>query len=161
MVVLKELGQADVLQLQMLLEKCSEYLVYQDGKPVEQTAALELLNDRPEEVDISNKVVFGIYNNKDNQIIGVIDLITGYINSGTISLGLMLVEPQKRSKGIGRDAYKKLAKWAFDKQFSKIRLGVLSGNGKGLKFWENMGFNKTGDIKLYLTKEFFVLEKSL
>lgn len=73
----------------------------------------------------------------------------------------MLLEPNSRGKGIGNKAYDVLEEWVVSQQFNKIRLGVLFGNEKGLRFWKRMGFIETGEVKQHLSKKVFVLEKHI
>lgn len=58
----------------------------------------------------------------------------------------MLLEPFSRGKGIGIRAYEQVEEWAISQQFNKMRLGVLLGNEKGLKFWNSMGYIKAGEV---------------
>lgn len=98
-------------------------------------------------------------------MIGVFDLIMGYPEPKTLSLGLMVLEPSSRGKGTGDKAYKLLEEWIVRQQFDRIRLGVLFGNPKGLNFWKRMGYSETGEVKNQmrqnrkLSKKFMVLEK--
>jgi len=52
---------------------------------------------------------------------------------------MRLHEPSVRGRGIGNKAYKVLEEWAVSQQFNRVRLGVLFGNEKGLKFLEKDG----------------------
>lgn len=163
-VSLKVLTKEDIPSLQELLQRCSDYLVFQAEEPVQEGAALALFNDMPEGVTEKDKVLFGILNER-GQMVGVFDLIKGYINLRTLSLGLMLIEPPSRGRGIGARAYALVEEWALCQEFNKIRLGVLFGNEKGLRFWHRMGYQETGEIKdpfrPHLTRKITVLEKNI
>ncbi|HZK83186.1 MAG TPA: hypothetical protein VFC58_00610 [Desulfosporosinus sp.] len=54
-----------------------------------------------------------------------------------------------------------MEEWAISQQFDKVRLGVLFGNEKGLRFWKSMGHTETGEVKPHLSKKFMVLEKNI
>lgn len=163
-VTLKKLSNNDLPQLQELLERSSDYLAFQDEEPVKPSAAQELFEAKPDGDADSDKVIFGIFLNQDN-LIGVFDLIKGYSGPKTLSLGLMLLDPCSRGRGIGKRAYKLLEEWATTQQFNKIRLGVLMGNENGLRFWQSVGYKMTGEVKtkirLSLSKEVLVFEKSI
>lgn len=159
-VTLEVLTKDDLLLLQVLLEKCSDYLIFQDEEPVKSSAAQDLFNVRPDGINDKDKVIIGIFNNQ-KQLVGVFDLIKSYAGPRTLSLGLMLINPSSRGQGIGNKAYRLVEEWAITQEFNKVRLGVLFGNEKGLKFWNSMGYTETGEIKPHLSKKFMVLEKNI
>ncbi|EGW41896.1 GNAT family N-acetyltransferase [Desulfosporosinus sp. OT] len=149
-----------LFQLQMLMEKSNDYLTFQDEGPVKPSAAQDLFKASPDGIEDKDKVILGVCNVQE-QMVGVFHLIKGYPNPKTLTLGLMLLEPNSRGKGIGKKAYDVLEEWVVSQRFNKIRLGVLFGNEKGLIFWKKMGFTETGEVKQYLSKKVFVLEKHI
>ena len=126
-VTLKALTKDDLPLLQVLLEKCFEYLTFQDEKPVKPSAAQDLFDAKPNGAEENDKVLLGIFTDQ-KQLVGVFDLIKGYTGPRTLSLGLMLLDPTSRGKRIGNKAYKLLEEWVINQQFNKVRLGVLFGN---------------------------------
>jgi GNAT superfamily N-acetyltransferase len=126
--------------------------------PAKSSAAQDLFEARPDGIDNNDKVILGIFDASD-QLAGVFDLIKSFPNSRTLMLGLMLLDPSCRGKGYGSMAYEILEEWAVSESFNKIRIGVLFGNERGLKFWEKTGFVKTGEVKEYLSHKVLVLEK--
>ncbi|HBW36869.1 GNAT family N-acetyltransferase [Desulfosporosinus sp. BICA1-9] len=158
---LKVLKKEDFPILQALLVRCSDYLIFQDEEPIKSTAAQDLFNYRPEGVEDKEKVLLGIFVDGQEQLVGVFELIKGYPVPNTLTLALMVLELFSRGKGIGSKAYEALEEWAISRQLNRVRLGVLFGNEKGLKFWKSMGYSETGEIKPYLSKKFMVLEKNI
>jgi RimJ/RimL family protein N-acetyltransferase len=158
---LEILNERNIPELQELLIKCSDFLTFQDGEPVKKDAANDLLMSKPETVSNSDKIVFGVYESQDHSLVGVIDIIMNYAGPTTISLGLLVIEPQSRGKGIGEKAHELVEDWACRNNFSRIRLGVLFGNDKGLRFWHRVGYKETGEVKPYLFHKFRVLEKQI
>lgn len=159
-VTLEVLTKDDLLTLQVLLEKCSDYLTFQDEEPVKSSAAQDLFTARPDGIENKDKVILGILNDQ-KQLVGVFDLIKSYSGPRTLSLGLMLIDPYSRGQGIGNEAYQLVEEWSISQSFNKVRLGVLLGNNKGLRFWKNMGYSETGEIKPHLSNKFVVLEKNI
>ena len=157
-VSLKVITIGDFPLLQILLERCSDYLTFQDEEAVKPSAAQDLFNIKPDGVKVDDKVLLSIVSDQ-KQLVGVFDLLKGYPDPTTLNLGLMLLEPSSRGKGIGTKAYKVLEEWIVSRQFNKVRLGVLFGNEKGLSFWRKMGYIETGEVKPYLSNKFMVLEK--
>ena len=161
LIKLEVLNERNVPELQELLVKCSDYLTFQDGEPVKKDAANDLLVSKPDNVSIKDKIVFGIYKNDDHSLVGVIDIIMRYAGPYTLSLGLLVLEPRSRGKGIGETANELVEDWARSNNFSRIRLGVLFDNEKGLRFWHRVGYKETGEVKPYLFHKFRVLEKPI
>lgn len=159
MIELKLLTKDNIIETQELLEKCHEFLQFQDGEPVGENAAMDLFADLPANVGPESKVDFGIY--QDDNLIGVFDLIKAFPNQNCVVLGLMMLEPASRKQGYGLEAYKLLEQWVMDQGFHKIRLGVIIGNEVGYSFWASNGFTETGEIKPYKSKSIKVLEKSV
>ena len=158
------LRKDDLPLLQVLLEECSDYLTFQDEEPVKPSASYDLFDAKPDGVKENDKVLLGIFT-EQKQLIGVFDIIKGYSGPRTLSLGLMLIAPSSRGKGMGNKAYKLLEKWVITQQFDKVRLGVLFGNEKGLRFWKSMGYIRTGEVitqmRPNLSKKVMVLEKAM
>ena len=159
-VTLEFLTKDDLRILQVLLEKCSDYLTFQDEDSVKLSAAQDLFNAMPDGIEDKDKNISGIFNDQ-KQLIGVFDLIKNYPSSKTLMLGLMLLEPSSRGKEIGSKAYEVLEESVSSQLFNKVRLGVLFGNEKGLRFWKRMGFTETGEVKQHLSNKVLVLEKNI
>jgi RimJ/RimL family protein N-acetyltransferase len=143
------------------MNKCVEFLAFQDEHPVEPNSAETLFNDHPEGYDISSKRVYGIYLADDRQLIGVVDLLFYYPDSNSACIGLFMLDPDYRNCGLGKEAYFMVEKEILKNSMMKIRLGVLEGNMQGFYFWKKMGFSLTGERKPYLSKYFRVMEKKL
>lgn len=161
MITIETLNENDIPELQELLIRCSDYLIFQDGEPVKEDAAQNLLISRPSNVSINDKKVFGIYMNHDHSLVGVMDIVMRYAGPDILTLGLLVIQPELRGNGIGEKAEKLLIDWARSNNFSRLRLGVLFGNEKGLRFWHKLGYKETGEIKPFLFHKFRVLEKPI
>ncbi|CAA7601374.1 Acyl-CoA N-acyltransferase [Acididesulfobacillus acetoxydans] len=103
-ITLRELTREDLPNVQALLERCSDYLTFEDEEPVRPGAALELFSERPDGVEESHKVLFGIANEAQESV-GLFDVLRGYPDPKTLNLGLMLLELPSLGKGIGEKAY--------------------------------------------------------
>jgi GNAT superfamily N-acetyltransferase len=158
-IILEILDERNIAELQELLIKCSDYLTFQDGEPVKKDAAKDLLMSKPDTVSIKDKIVFGIYKSHDHSLVGIVDIVMRYAGPEILSLGLLVIEPTWRGKGIGETAHELVETWARRNNFSRIRLGVLFGNDKGLRFWHRVGYKETGEVKPYQSHKSRVLEK--
>ncbi|KLU61547.1 hypothetical protein CEB3_c22270 [Peptococcaceae bacterium CEB3] len=125
-ITLRELTREDLPAVQALLERCSAYLTFQDEEPVKPGAALELFSEKPDGVEESDKVLFGIVN-EAQELVGLFDVLRGYPDPKTLNLGLMLLEPASRGKGIGEKACKALATYDRMPLEGAIRINHLAG----------------------------------
>lgn len=158
---LKVLSWQDIATLQDLLEKCSDYLTFQNGSPLGKKAAEELFTVRPEGTTDKQKLVCGIYKDGTEELIGVFDLVQAYVGPAVLSLGLMVLEPAQRGQGTGSSAYRELEAWARSEGFQRIRIGVLFSNDDGLRFWRKHGFLETGEVRSFQRHLLRVLEKKI
>lgn len=55
-------------------------------------------------------------------------------------LGLMLIEPEERGKGLGNIVHEALVDWAKDLGAKSFRIGVIEENFKGMNFWSDLGY---------------------
>jgi len=135
----RRLDSTDGDALQALLERCTDYIQLVCGTPTWPSAAQALLTQVPEGKGSSDKFVIGIYADTRN-LIGVLDAIQNYPASDEWHLGLMLLEPQQRNRGLGGQLYRAFEHWVAQFGAQYIRLGVVEQNDQGYRFWQRMGF---------------------
>ena len=86
----KVIIEEDLSLLQVLLERSSDYLIFQDEEEVKPSAAWDLFNIKPDGVEVNNKVLLGILSDQ-KQLVGVFDLIKGYPETQfTLPIGVNL-----------------------------------------------------------------------
>lgn len=80
------------------------------------------------------------------ELIGMIDLRLQWPDAVVVSVGLFMVAERYQCQGIGRQAWQLLEPWlATSAQMHKARLRVEQFNPKALKFFEQIGFQLTGE----------------
>lgn len=96
----------------------------------------------------------------------MIDCLVGFPTKDKAHIGLLLLNENYQSQGLGKLAYINLE--SYLRQFpsiSKIRLAVVNTNNKVLKYWEKMGFHLTDEVKPYSNKlinsEALIMDKKL
>ena len=128
----------DEPSVQLLLEECSDFNLLVTGLPVARTDAKELFTDLPPGKDMVDKTIIGFY--KGQNLVGIMDNIRGYPEPGTWFIGLMLLVPDERGKGMGRNLISGYEQWAGLQGAQAIRLGVVAENCDGYRFWERSGY---------------------
>jgi GNAT superfamily N-acetyltransferase len=63
----------------------------------------------------------------------------------------VFVEPEHRNRGMGRALLKSVEAWARERGADGISLQVAAANGRGRKFYEDLGFR---EVSVYEVLEF-------
>jgi GNAT superfamily N-acetyltransferase len=132
---------SDQAELQALLERCADYCLLVDGYPPEPSAAIELLADCPPGKTPDEMLALGFYT-EEHGLIGVLDMLRNYPDNGDWWIGLLLIDPAHRNKGLGRQIYLAFETWARQRDVGRIFLGVVEKNDKAFSFWRSLGFDE-------------------
>ena len=112
-----------------------------------------------ENADKNNYYIMTILDFK-GRIVGFFDLYHGYPNIETIWLGIFVINKELQGSAYGQEVIKSISKECKKSDWSSIGLGVYLKNWKGLRFWNNNGFNKIISIngdKEYSDKTFALI----
>lgn len=126
-------------ELQRLFERCDEYFELQEGAPAAPDAAAHDLADLPPGKLASDKYALGL-RNPAGELVGYVDLVRDYPGEGVWWLGLLLLAPELRNRGLGARIFDALADRAAREGARSIRLGVLEQNEAAARFWRRRGF---------------------
>ena len=89
----------------------------------------------------------------NNEILGVVDYLIDYPEKDIILIGFFIIKNDKQKEGIGTKIFRYLENSFKDKNFLKIRIGVLVDNKIGLSFWKKQNFKE-------IERKFLKFEKS-
>jgi GNAT superfamily N-acetyltransferase len=134
-----QLMREDVKAIQLLYEKCLDFLLLVDGHPPGKNAAEEEFQNIPPGRSEDDKFIFGIVDPL-NELIGVLDVISCYPNEATWWIGLLLLVPNFRSQDIGKKVIKGFIEYVKVSGGKAIMLGVVEENEHAFRFWSKMGF---------------------
>jgi GNAT superfamily N-acetyltransferase len=134
-----QLGEDDIPDLQDLLERASDYELLISGEPPSPWAAQELLDDCPPGKALEDKFALGIIDGSAT-LIGVLDVVRDYPEPGVWWIGLLLLDPGKRRRGLGQVIYHSFEQWAAQSGAIQIGLGVVEKNVHATRFWNRLGF---------------------
>lgn len=76
---------------------------------------------------------------ESGKFIRVLDLIRNHPEPGTWWLGLMLLHPDFREKGIGAPLFHALLLWLKERGAKQLSMSVLEPNEAAYRFWKRMG----------------------
>ena len=100
----------------------------------------------------------------NDEILGVVDYITGYPERNTVFIGLFIIKNNKHRQGFGRKIFNYIENLFKSEGFLKIRLGVITDNEIGFSFWKKQNFKEIERKVLKFgnsEKEVIVMEKKI
>lgn len=140
--IVKRLGMEDEKSLQQLCEKCVDYYKVVEGRNPPPDAGYEILTRLPPDKECSDKFVLGVFN-QNYELVGVIDMVKDYPDRGEWIIGLLMIQPEERTKGLGRKIHDGLIQWASNSGANKLRIGVVEDNHNAYRFWRKLGYTET------------------
>jgi GNAT superfamily N-acetyltransferase len=122
------------------LVECNDYQQMECGRPVQPSDAHACLFDLPPGKTIDDKFTFSV--ESGGRIIALLDILRDYKGKNNWWIGLVLISPAMRGKGIGRQILDYLVDNLKRNGVKEIQLAVLEENKSGHLFWQKMGFNQ-------------------
>ena len=136
----------DMPDLQALLERSADFFYLIEGQPPGPDAARSLEIEGPPGWSLKKKILIGV-KDQNSSLIAIIEGMRDYPEDGIFWIGLLLIDPFKRSQGLGERIMNGFEGWARAQGARQVRLGVADVNRKAMRFWQRIGFelvSKTG-----------------
>jgi GNAT superfamily N-acetyltransferase len=135
-----------VAAVQALHERSADYVLRIAGEPPEPGAGRQFFEMLPPGKTLADKHTLGIFDGQ--ALIGCIDLVRGWPDPSTAVIGLLLLEPAARGRGIGRLAFDAIeARARAWHEVQQLRAVVVETNALVRPFWEHMGFRANGQTR--------------
>lgn len=125
--------------LQELCRSCRDYCIMVTGREPRVSDAKRILIDLPPGKTKEDKFVYGIFD-MDGQMIGVMDIVRDYHDTGEWTIGLLMIHPEQRGKGFGRRMHAFVRHLIINKGGQILRIGVFKENKRAWKFWRELGY---------------------
>ena len=135
---LARLDAAAAPELDALALRCADFLRLVEGREPGPHEGRQVLTETPPSFPFADKCVLGV--RAPDGLIGVADLLRGYPARAIWWIGLLLLAPDARGRGLGRQIVEALADWAFGEGAASLQLGVQIQNVAALRFWRREGF---------------------
>jgi len=137
--------EADGDALSALFERCEDFFQLVYGQPPGPAEVQSFFVALPDGKTYDDKFAAAIFDT-DGRVIGALDAIRDYIEPGRWALGLMLLDPEHRGAGFGREVYEGFERWAAGLGARLIRLLVQVQNTGAHAFWTRMGFEQVDTV---------------
>ena len=128
----------DAVALFGLFDQAREYSLLVEGKLPTIEGAKDELTALPPGKQLHDKYYGGYWN--DDTLVGCMELIRGHPDPDIAYLGLLLFGNSHQGRGYGRAAMSHISDLARSWGCTKLRLAVIEGNVRGLRFWQREGF---------------------
>lgn len=147
--MVRDLGGADVVALQELLESVPNYAERITGYPPGPSDALSALISVPTGFDPAGKVDLGLW--ADGELVAFADVLLGYPDPTVAYIGLLVVRGDRQGTGLGRRMHEAvLTRVQRESTAECLRLGIVETNAAVAEpFWSALGYSPTGEHKPY------------
>ncbi|MFE9447649.1 GNAT family N-acetyltransferase [Streptomyces sp. NPDC006739] len=135
-VVVREPGPADEAPLLALFEECEDWFVAATGLPSGPGDVQSLFYSLPEGASPDDKVLLVV--ERDGVVTGLLDAVRNHPEPGSVAVGMFLLAPWARGRGLGRAVAEFLLARAEDT--SLVTATVPPGWRSGERFLERLGF---------------------
>jgi RimJ/RimL family protein N-acetyltransferase len=141
---------ADAPRLQSLYEACSDYIILEQGEPPTPNAAELEFSALPPNRTTDNKFMFGLVDT-GGTIVGLLECNRGYPDEECWWVGLFMLNPRQRGKGIAQTFFEAFTRWVASQSAKRLELAVITTNERAYRFWKAQGFDiiRTTDPKPY------------
>ena len=140
---LKPLTPTHVSSINQLYSRCPGYFEMVDGGEARTYTEEEIFEDVPPGKTPKDKLLLGLFDVED-ELVGIVDMVKGYPCEDSWFIGLLLLDPRLRGRGMGEKIINRLKDWLKSMDVRKVGIGVVEENKRALVFWKKMGFVETG-----------------
>lgn len=132
----------DESRLQEFLERCSDYYLLHEDRPTPKDAARHELAAVPDGRSTSDLRLIGM-TTASGDLVAVAQLLRDYPASGDWWIGMLLVAPSERGRGVGSLLFEHVMQLVRTEGARTLQLVVSSRNPRARQFWERLGFVET------------------
>ena len=138
----RRITEQDIGYVYHLARSNSRYYHHMHQKPTRQNLT-EVIRVMPDGTLPRDKHFVGFYDS-DNQLIGILDLITGYPQKDDAYIGWFMLDARLQGEGIGSQLFADIRASLRAQGYDHISLGVVKTNTEAAAFWEKQGFRYSG-----------------
>jgi ribosomal protein S18 acetylase RimI-like enzyme len=132
------LAASDLQRLTRLCVACTAFFELIEGNPASVATAAELLDPLPPEYARCVRYVFAV--ERGGTLVALAELLQGHPSEREWYIGLLLIAPELRRRGLGGRFYAALVDWIRERAGTAVRVVVQQQNPDARAFWERQGF---------------------
>jgi len=155
----RKITEADISDVYNLCRGNRKYYRLLGTKPSMRNLT-DVISEIPEGSPLESKHFVGFYD-KDNNLVAILDLITGYPQSDDAFIGWFMVEAEKQGQGIGSQIFADVRAAMKAQGFDYLQLRLSKDNSEAVSFWQGQGFKFSGKEELANGKTMCYMERSI
>ncbi len=140
----RRITEADITAVYRLARANKRYYRYMKRVPTKESLT-DIITKLPEGVDSKDKFFVGFFD-RDENLVAVMDLITGYPESDDAFIGWFMVDAVIQGQGIGSRIFADVRAAMKGLNYDYLSLGCVEKNEEAIAFWTAQGFTPTGDV---------------
>jgi len=141
------LAPPDIQRLQRLFDRCTDYFRIATGAPAVPEEATRAFVAGPPSKEVSDKRIVGIL--QDETLVGVLDSIKDWPSDGVWTMGMLLIDPDHRGKGLGSKVLEEFEGWSASEGAKAFRTALVSHHAEGARFLERFGYARDETMDNY------------
>jgi RimJ/RimL family protein N-acetyltransferase len=144
----RPLGPPDLPALQRLFERAAEYFEIATGAPPGPDEAQRAFVGGPPSKAVSEKQSIGVFDGTDT-LVGILDAIPDFPEAQVCTIGLLLIDPAVRGRGIGTTVLTAFERHMAAGGMTRLRAAVVAHHAPGLRFLERAGYREVSRLDGY------------
>ncbi|MDO4399911.1 MAG: GNAT family N-acetyltransferase [Coriobacteriia bacterium] len=139
----RRLTEADITDVFLLARSNRRYWRALGVRP-SMSRLTEIISDIPEGTGAEDKYLVGFYNDHD-ELVAVLDLITGYPESDDAFIGWFMVDSDLQNQGIGSSIFADVRASMQAQGYDHLEVRCPKASEQGVAFWKAQGFAECGE----------------
>jgi len=144
----RRLGPPDLPALQQLFERAADYFETATGAPPAPDEAQRAFVGGPPSKAVSEKQSIGVCDDAET-LVGILDAIPDFPEAQVCTIGLLLIDPALRGRGIGTTVLDAFERHMAAGGMTRLRTAVVAHHAPGLRFLERAGYREVSRLEGY------------
>lgn len=154
----KRFTEEDISEIYKICVENSIYYNYIKTEPSFE-GIKETFLELPPNTTMKDKYFVGFY--LGEQLIAIMDLITGYPKDKTAFIGWFMMKKELQGSGVGSFIIEEVISYLKKEQFEQVQLGYIKGNQQSEHFWRKNSFAPNGREKETNEYTIIVMEREI
>ncbi|MDH5804871.1 MAG: GNAT family N-acetyltransferase [Gemmatimonadota bacterium] len=138
----------DMKAVQSLFDEASDYFEKATGMKPGPDEAKRAFVAGPPNKQVSDKRIIGVFDDQD-ALIGILDGLVDFPKDGEWTMGMLLLIPEARGRGIGGAVLDAYEQWASENGCKRFHTALMADMEQSAKFLENRGYRIARTVENY------------
>jgi len=144
----RRLGLPDLPALQEMFHRAADYFEIATGAGPAPDEAERAFVGGPPTKSVSDKQTIGVFDDA-GALVGVLDAIPDFPSEGTCTIGMLLLDPAARGRGVGGAALAAFEAWMTHRGTRQFRTAIVTHHAEGLAFLRREGYAEVSRLEGY------------